>query len=138
MFLLYSAAENSAALRLNMPTGSRYFSVHRGSQPLSDMFSDDSLQVAEEEVVESSSNKLSDIYSFVAKGSFPLTMNPLQKKTLRRYARKFIINGKLSSRTLMNSRKNLCFSHNPFPIYAIFLNVFRICNLLFARDNVLV
>lgn len=62
---------------------------------MSDMFSEDSLQVAEEEVVESSSNKLSDIYSFVAKGSFPQTMNPLQKKNLKRYAQKFIIDGKL-------------------------------------------
>ncbi|XP_037830744.1 uncharacterized protein zgc:113436 [Kryptolebias marmoratus] len=60
------------------------------------MFTEDSLQVAEEEVVESSSNKLNDIYSFVAKGSFPQTMNPLQKKNLKRYAQKFIIDeGKL-------------------------------------------
>ncbi|XP_043963869.1 uncharacterized protein zgc:113436 isoform X3 [Gambusia affinis] len=54
------------------------------------------LQVAEEEVVESSSNKLSDIYTFVAKGSLPQTMNPLQKKNFKRYAQKFIFDdGKL-------------------------------------------
>lgn len=54
----------------------------------------ESLQVAEEEVVESSSNKLCDVYSFVAKGCFPDTMNPLRKKNLKRYAQKFIIDGK--------------------------------------------
>lgn len=54
----------------------------------------ESLQVAEEEVVESSSNKLGDIYTFVAKGCFPQTMNPLRKKNLKRYAQKFIIDGK--------------------------------------------
>lgn len=54
----------------------------------------ESLQVAEEEVVESSSNKLCDIYTFVAKGCFPQTMNPLRKKNLKRYAQKFIIDGK--------------------------------------------
>ncbi|XP_042344611.1 uncharacterized protein zgc:113436 [Plectropomus leopardus] len=60
------------------------------------MLSVDSLQVAEEEVVESSSNKLGDIYTFVAKGCFPQTMNPLRKKNLKRYAQKFIIDeGKL-------------------------------------------
>uniref|UniRef100_A0A3Q2TVU5 Gypsy retrotransposon integrase-like protein 1 n=1 Tax=Fundulus heteroclitus TaxID=8078 RepID=A0A3Q2TVU5_FUNHE len=60
------------------------------------MLSVDSLQVAEEEVVESSSNKLSDIYTFVAKGSLPLTMTPLQKKNFKRYAQKFIFDeGKL-------------------------------------------
>lgn len=58
------------------------------------MLSVDSLQVAEEEVVESSSNKLSDIYTFVAKGSLPQTMNPLQKKNFKRYAQKFIFDGK--------------------------------------------
>uniref|UniRef100_A0A1A8CHQ9 Gypsy retrotransposon integrase-like protein 1 n=2 Tax=Nothobranchius kadleci TaxID=1051664 RepID=A0A1A8CHQ9_NOTKA len=74
-----------------MPTGSRYT-----SESLSGMFSVDSLQVAEEEVVESSSNKLGDIYTFVAKGCFPQTMSPLQKKNLKRYAQKFIIDeGKL-------------------------------------------
>uniref|UniRef100_UPI0037E7A9AC gypsy retrotransposon integrase-like protein 1 n=1 Tax=Semicossyphus pulcher TaxID=241346 RepID=UPI0037E7A9AC len=60
------------------------------------MLSVDSLQVAEEEVVDSSSNKLGDIYTFVTKGSFPQTMNPLQKKNLKRYAQKFITDeGKL-------------------------------------------
>ncbi|XP_076006743.1 gypsy retrotransposon integrase-like protein 1 [Genypterus blacodes] len=55
------------------------------------MLSVDSLQVAEEEVVESSSNKLGDIYTFVAKGCFPHTVNPVRKKNLKRYAQKFII-----------------------------------------------
>ncbi|KAF0033718.1 uncharacterized protein zgc:113436 isoform X2 [Scophthalmus maximus] len=61
------------------------------------MLSAESLQVAEEEVVvESSSNKLGDIYTFVAKGCFPQTMNPLRRKNLKRYAQKFIIDeGKL-------------------------------------------
>ncbi|XP_072243149.1 gypsy retrotransposon integrase-like protein 1 [Leuresthes tenuis] len=60
------------------------------------MLNVESLQVAEEEVVESSSNKLGDIYTFVAKGSFPQTINPLRKKNLKRYAQKFIIDeGKL-------------------------------------------
>ncbi|KAJ4918746.1 hypothetical protein JOQ06_018491 [Pogonophryne albipinna] len=58
------------------------------------MLSSESLQVAEEEVVlESSSNKLGDIYTFVAKGCFPHTMHPLRKKNLKRYAQKFIIDG---------------------------------------------
>ncbi|XP_057212596.1 gypsy retrotransposon integrase-like protein 1 isoform X2 [Triplophysa rosa] len=55
------------------------------------MLSVDSLQVAEEEVVESSSNRLGDIYAFVADGCFPQTMNPIRKKNLRRYAQKFMI-----------------------------------------------
>ncbi|XP_058491346.1 gypsy retrotransposon integrase-like protein 1 [Solea solea] len=55
------------------------------------MLSVDSLQVAEEEVVESSSNKLGDIYTYVAKGCFPQSMNSLRKKNLRRYAEKFVI-----------------------------------------------
>ncbi|XP_061622713.1 gypsy retrotransposon integrase-like protein 1 isoform X3 [Phyllopteryx taeniolatus] len=60
------------------------------------MLSVDSLQVAEEEVIDSSSNKLGDIYTFVAEGCFPQTMNPLRKKNLKRYAQKFIIDdGKL-------------------------------------------
>ncbi|KAM8761060.1 gypsy retrotransposon integrase-like protein 1 [Acanthopagrus schlegelii] len=60
------------------------------------MLSVESLQVAEEEVVESSSNKLGDIYTFVAKGCFPQTVHPLRKKNLRRYAQKFIFDeGKL-------------------------------------------
>lgn len=58
------------------------------------MLSAESLQVAEEEVVESSSNKLGDIFTFVSKGLFPQTMNPLRKKNLKRYAQKFIIDGK--------------------------------------------
>ncbi|XP_077455940.1 gypsy retrotransposon integrase-like protein 1 [Stigmatopora argus] len=61
-----------------------------------EMLSVDALQVAEEEVVDSSSNKLGDIYTFVAKGCFPQSMNPLRKKNLKRYAQKFIIDdGKL-------------------------------------------
>lgn len=60
------------------------------------MLSVESLPVAEEEVVESSSNKLGDIYTFVAKGSFPQTMNPIRKKNLKRYAQKFIIDGRAS------------------------------------------
>ncbi|XP_077418213.1 gypsy retrotransposon integrase-like protein 1 isoform X2 [Vanacampus margaritifer] len=60
------------------------------------MLSVDALQVAEEEVVDSTSNKLGDIYTFVAKGCFPQSMNPLRKKNLKRYAQKFIIDdGKL-------------------------------------------
>ncbi|TKS78098.1 Gypsy retrotransposon integrase-like protein 1 [Collichthys lucidus] len=55
------------------------------------MLSVESLQVAEEEVVVSSSNKLGDIYTFVSKGCFPQTMNPLRKKNLKRFAQKFII-----------------------------------------------
>lgn len=58
------------------------------------MLNVESLQVAEEEVVESSSNKLCDIYAFVAKGCFPQTMNSLRKKNLKRYAQKFIIEGR--------------------------------------------
>uniref|UniRef100_A0A8C7D407 Gypsy retrotransposon integrase-like protein 1 n=1 Tax=Oncorhynchus kisutch TaxID=8019 RepID=A0A8C7D407_ONCKI len=57
-----------------------------------EMLSVDSLQVvAEEEVVESSSNRLGDIYTFVAEGCYPQTMNPIRKKKLKRYAQKFII-----------------------------------------------
>ncbi|XP_067087545.1 gypsy retrotransposon integrase-like protein 1 [Osmerus mordax] len=55
------------------------------------MLSVESLQVAEEEVVESSSNRLGDIYTFVAEGCYPQTMNPIRKKNLKRYAQKFII-----------------------------------------------
>ncbi|XP_056602084.1 gypsy retrotransposon integrase-like protein 1 [Triplophysa dalaica] len=55
------------------------------------MLSVDSLQVAEEEVVESSSNRLGDIYAFVADGCFPQTMNPIRKKNLKRFAQKFMI-----------------------------------------------
>ena len=57
------------------------------------MLSVESLQVAEEEVVESSSNRLGDIYTFVAEGCYPQTMNPIRKKNLKRYAQKFIIDG---------------------------------------------
>ncbi|KAM8865442.1 gypsy retrotransposon integrase-like protein 1 isoform 1-T1 [Synchiropus picturatus] len=61
-----------------------------------DMLSVDSLPVAEEEVVESSSNKLGDVYTFLAKGSFPQSMSVLRRKNLKRYARKFTIDeGKL-------------------------------------------
>lgn len=49
--------------------------------------------MAEEEVVESSSNRLGDIYTFVAEGCYPQTMNPIRKKNLKRYAQKFIIDG---------------------------------------------
>ncbi|XP_060927976.1 gypsy retrotransposon integrase-like protein 1 [Limanda limanda] len=60
------------------------------------MLNVESLQVAEEEVVESSSNKLGDIYTFVAKGYFPQAMTPIRRKNLKRYAQKFIIDeGKL-------------------------------------------
>ncbi|KAM6965265.1 gypsy retrotransposon integrase-like protein 1 [Aplochiton taeniatus] len=55
------------------------------------MLSVDSLQVAEEEVVESSTNRLGDIYTFVAEGCYPPAMNPIRKKNLKRYAQKFII-----------------------------------------------
>ncbi|XP_060740159.1 gypsy retrotransposon integrase-like protein 1 [Tachysurus vachellii] len=60
------------------------------------MLSVDSLQVAEEEVVESSSSRLGDIYTLVAEGCYPHAMNPIRKKNLKRYAQKFIIdNGRL-------------------------------------------
>ncbi|XP_056147991.1 gypsy retrotransposon integrase-like protein 1 [Lampris incognitus] len=55
------------------------------------MLSVESLPVAEEEVVESSSNRLGDIYTLVAEGCYPQTMNPIRKKNLKRYAQKFII-----------------------------------------------
>ncbi|KAM3868478.1 gypsy retrotransposon integrase-like protein 1 [Diretmus argenteus] len=55
------------------------------------MLSVESLQVAEEEVVESSSNRLGDIYTFVAEGCYPQAMNPIRKKNLKRYAQKFIV-----------------------------------------------
>lgn len=74
------------------------------------MLSVESLPVAEEEVVESSSNKLCDIYTFVAKGCFPHTMNPLRRKNLKRYAQKFIIDGKnRPENTVCWWRKNLVF-----------------------------
>lgn len=59
------------------------------------MLSVESIQVAEEEVVESSSNRLEDIYTFVAQGCYPQSMNPIRKKNLKRYAQKFIIDGNL-------------------------------------------
>ncbi|XP_035381962.1 uncharacterized protein zgc:113436 isoform X1 [Electrophorus electricus] len=55
------------------------------------MLSVDSLSVAEEEVVESSSSRLGDIYAFVAEGSYPQAMNPIRKKNLKRYAQKFML-----------------------------------------------
>ncbi|XP_076848348.1 gypsy retrotransposon integrase-like protein 1 isoform X2 [Brachyhypopomus gauderio] len=55
------------------------------------MLSVESLQVAEEEVVDSSSTRLGDIYTFVAQGSYPQAMNPIRKKNLKRYAQKFMI-----------------------------------------------
>ncbi|XP_066545993.1 gypsy retrotransposon integrase-like protein 1 isoform X2 [Amia ocellicauda] len=55
------------------------------------MLSMDSLQVAEEEVVESTSNRLEDIHTFLAEGCYPQTMSPIRKKNLKRYAQKFII-----------------------------------------------
>ncbi|XP_058630916.1 gypsy retrotransposon integrase-like protein 1 isoform X2 [Onychostoma macrolepis] len=55
------------------------------------MLSVDSLPVAEEEVVDSSSNRLGDIYTFVAEGCYPQAMNPIRKKNLKRYAQKFTI-----------------------------------------------
>ncbi len=61
------------------------------------MLSVDSLPVAEEEVVESSSNRLGDIYTFVAEGCYPQTMNPIRKKNLKRYAQKFMIDGENKS-----------------------------------------
>lgn len=56
-------------------------------------------------MVESSTNKLGDIYTFVAKGCFPQAMHPLRKKNLKRYARKFIIDGKSSFKTLISQWK---------------------------------
>lgn len=73
------------------------------------MLSVESLQVAEEEVVESSSSKLGDIYTFVAKGCFPQTMSPLRKKNLKRYAQKFIIDGKVYLKELCETLRILCF-----------------------------
>ncbi|KAG9354891.1 hypothetical protein JZ751_001604 [Albula glossodonta] len=55
------------------------------------MLSMDSLQVAEEEVVESTSNRLEDIFTFLDEGSYPPSMNPIRKKNLKRYAQKFVI-----------------------------------------------
>lgn len=70
-----------------------------------EMLSVDSLQVvAEEEVVESSSNRLGDIYTFVAEGCYPQTMNPIRKKNLKRYAQKFIIDGKKKIRKCLRRR----------------------------------
>ncbi|KAL4636018.1 hypothetical protein GN956_G13188 [Arapaima gigas] len=55
------------------------------------MLSMDSLQVAEEEVVESTSSRLEDIYTFLAEGCYPQSMSPIRRKNLKRYALKFII-----------------------------------------------
>ncbi|KAG8456057.1 hypothetical protein GDO86_002019 [Hymenochirus boettgeri] len=52
----------------------------------------DPLQVAEE-VVESSSNKLEDIYRLLAEGTFPSSFCSIKKKNLKRYARKFTLEG---------------------------------------------
>ncbi|XP_041083285.1 uncharacterized protein zgc:113436 [Polyodon spathula] len=57
------------------------------------MLSMDSLHVAEEEVVESTSNKWEDIYTFLSEGCFRPTMSPIRKKNLKRYAQKFILEG---------------------------------------------
>ncbi|XP_064424235.1 gypsy retrotransposon integrase-like protein 1 isoform X2 [Latimeria chalumnae] len=57
------------------------------------MLSMDSLQVAEEEVVESTSNKFEDIYKFLAEGSFPSTFCSTKRKNLKRYAQKFVLEG---------------------------------------------
>uniref|UniRef100_A0A3B3Q9T2 Gypsy retrotransposon integrase-like protein 1 n=1 Tax=Paramormyrops kingsleyae TaxID=1676925 RepID=A0A3B3Q9T2_9TELE len=55
------------------------------------MFSMDSLQVAEEEVVESTSSRLEDIHTFLAEGCYPQNMNPMRRKNLKRYAVKFVM-----------------------------------------------
>ncbi|XP_041436373.1 gypsy retrotransposon integrase-like protein 1 isoform X1 [Xenopus laevis] len=52
----------------------------------------DPLQVAEE-VVESSPNKLEDIYRLLSEGSFPSSFCSIKKKNLKRYARKFTLEG---------------------------------------------
>lgn len=70
------------------------------------MLSVDSLPVAEEEVVESSSNRLGDIYTFVAEGCYPQTMNPIRKKNLKRYAQKFMIDGE--------NKSFICYIRNHF------------------------
>lgn len=60
-------------------------------------------------VEESGSNKLSDVYTLVAKGCFPLSMSPLRRKNLRRYAQKFIIDGeKKNKQTNNNNNKSVC------------------------------
>uniref|UniRef100_A0A3B4BC24 Gypsy retrotransposon integrase-like protein 1 n=1 Tax=Periophthalmus magnuspinnatus TaxID=409849 RepID=A0A3B4BC24_9GOBI len=46
-----------------------------------------------EQVVECGPNKLGDIFTFVSQGSFSDAVPPLRKKNLKRYARKFIIEG---------------------------------------------
>lgn len=53
----------------------------------------DPLQVAEEEVLESSSNRFEDIYRFLVEGSFPASFCSIKRKNLKRYALKFIIQG---------------------------------------------
>lgn len=50
-------------------------------------------QQVEVRVEDSGCNKLSDVYTLVAKGCFPLSMSPLRRKNLRRYAQKFVIDG---------------------------------------------
>ncbi|XP_072520923.1 gypsy retrotransposon integrase-like protein 1 [Salminus brasiliensis] len=55
------------------------------------MLSVEALQVAEEEVVESTSSRLGDIYTLVAEGCYPQAMNTIRKKNLKRYSQKFAI-----------------------------------------------
>lgn len=53
-------------------------------------------EVAQEQEVECGPNKLGDIFTFVSQGSFSDAITPLRKKNLKRYARKFMIEeGKL-------------------------------------------
>lgn len=53
----------------------------------------DSLQVAEEEVVEFTTNKFEDIYRFLSEGAFPPSFCSTKRKNLKRYAQKFITEG---------------------------------------------
>lgn len=69
------------------------------------MLSADSLDVAQEQVLESEAalpdveeqevecgpNKLGDIFTFVSQGSFSDAVTPLRKKNLKRFARKFVV-----------------------------------------------
>lgn len=52
----------------------------------------------EEEVVveaslDSGSSRLEDIYTLLAEGRYPRSMNPVRKKNLRRYSQKFLMDG---------------------------------------------
>lgn len=87
------------------------------------MLSVDSLPVAEEEVVESSSNRLGDIYTFVAEGCYPQTMNPIRKKNLKRYAQKFMIEGE--------SKACKCYIRNVSNLLLVFQ-----CFTVFSRNSV--